>query len=302
MIEQKPGFNLEEWRIKKALRRQKQHQTNLLRAKSMHKFRIRESSEIKQNNKIKLSEKIYIGCSGWFYWKWKGKIYPKESKTSEWFNIYRKKFYTVELNAPFYSWPTLNTVRTWYKQAKTNHFIYTIKVSELITHIRKFVGTKELIKDFDIIADVLGKRFGCFLYQCPPSFKFTSARLKRIVKQLNLNRRNVIEFRHKSWWNKEVYDTFRKHNIIFCSSSSPKLPDDLIQTADDIYIRFHGKSKWYKHHYTKQELAEWVKKIKKSKASHIWAYFNNDWEGNAVFNAKEFIKQLKKNDNNFIRN
>ncbi len=293
MIAQNPKLNLEEWRARKALRRQKQQQTNLLRAKAMHKFRIQKSTKSLPIQKIKLSDKLYVGCSGWFYWHWREIFYPKESKTNEWFDIYSKKFNTVELNAPFYSWPTLNTVKTWYKQAKANNFIYTIKVSELITHIKRFVGTKELIKDFDIIADVLGEKFGGFLYQCPPSFKFTSARLKRIVKQLNLKRRNVIEFRHISWWNQEVYEMFRKHNIIFCSCSSPNFPDELIKSADDIYIRFHGKSEWYKHNYTKTELAEWVKKIKKSKAKHIWAYFNNDSEGYATFNAQELIKQLK---------
>ncbi len=272
-------MDLEEWRARKASRRQKQRQTNLLRAKSMHKFRIQKINKPGSIHKIKLSDKLYIGCSGWFYWHWREKFYPNNSKTTEWFNLYRKIFYTVELNAPFYSWPTLNTVKTCYKQAKTNHFVYTIKVSELITHIKKFVGTQELIKDFDIIADILGERFGCFLYQCPPSFKFTSARLKRIVKQLNLKRRNVIEFRHISWWNQEVYDTFRENHIMFCSCSSPTFPDELIKTTDEIYIRFHGKSKWYTHNYTKHELAEWVDKIKQSKARHIWAYFNNDREG-----------------------
>jgi uncharacterized protein YecE (DUF72 family) len=39
---------------------------------------------------------------------------------------------TVELNAPFYGWPTVATVKTWLRQAQED-FVYTIKVSELIT-------------------------------------------------------------------------------------------------------------------------------------------------------------------------
>jgi uncharacterized protein YecE (DUF72 family) len=53
-------------------------------------------------------------------------------------------------------------------------------------------------------------------------------------------RRNVVEFRHRSWWNQDVYAAFRKPGTIFCSCSAPRLPDDLITTADEIYIRFHG--------------------------------------------------------------
>jgi hypothetical protein len=51
-------------------------------------------------------------------------------------------------------------------------------------------------------------------------------------------RRNVVEFRHKSWWNEDVYAAFREAGIIFCSCSGPRLPNDLIKTADEIYVRF----------------------------------------------------------------
>lgn len=285
-----------EWKARKFERRTIQRKANLIRVKSMHKFRLEKPTDLSTNKQIILSEKFYIGCSGWFYWEWKGILYPEKSKPSEWFNLYCKQFDTVELNAPFYSWPTIATVKTWYRQATSKKFVYAIKIPELITHIKKFAGTKELIKDFDIVADILGEKFGCFLYQCPPTFKYTQARLKRIVNQLNLQRRNVVEFRHISWWNQEVYETFRKYNIIFCSCSSPKFPDELIKTADDVYIRFHGKSKWYKHDYSKEELAEWVGQIKKSKAKRIWAYFNNTAEGHAIPNSQEFIKQLKNNN------
>ena len=67
-------------------------------------------------------------------------------------------------------------------------------------------------------------------------------------------RRNVVEFRHGSWWNEDVYAAFRETGTIFCSCSGPLLPDALIKTADDIYIRFHGLTRWYRHDYTKEEL------------------------------------------------
>jgi uncharacterized protein YecE (DUF72 family) len=52
---------------------------------------------------------------------------------------------------------------------------------------------------------------GCFLFRLPPSYRYTNARLKEIVSQLDPARRNVIEFRHASWWNEEVYSAFRKN-------------------------------------------------------------------------------------------
>lgn len=199
----------------------------------------------------------------------------------------------MELNAPFYSWPTLATVKTWIQQAEhSSSFVYTIKVSELITHVKKFSRTRELVLDFGHIADLLGPRFGCFLFQLPPSFTFTPARLKAIVSQLDPARRNVVEFRHRSWWNDAVYRAFQKHGIIFCSCSGPRLPDELIKTADDVYVRFHGTTRWYRHDYSTEELTVWAQRIHDSDARQSWIYFNNDRDGHAIKNARELLSLL----------
>ena len=60
-------------------------------------------------------------------------------------------------------------VKAWKRQPKTRNFVYTVKVCELITHIKKFKGTKTLVKDFGMIADILDDRMGCFLFQLPPA-------------------------------------------------------------------------------------------------------------------------------------
>jgi uncharacterized protein YecE (DUF72 family) len=128
----------------------------------------------------------------------------------------------------------------------------------------------------------------------PPSFRYTPARLARLISQLEPHRRNVVEFRHKSWWNADVFAAFRESAVIFCSTSGPRLPDELVKTADDIYIRFHGATQWYRHDYSKIELATWAERIRASGAKHVWAYFNNDRNGNAIKNARELLRQLRK--------
>ncbi len=181
----------------------------------------------------------------------------------------------MELNAPFYSWPTVATVNSWIRQAGRREFVYTVKVCDLITHVKRFAGTKELVRDFGLITDLLGPLMGCFIFQLPPSFHYTPARMKKILGQLDHRRRNVVEFRHKSWWNEAVYGAFRETGTVFCSCSGPRLPDELIKTADDIYIRFHGTQQWYRYDYTKEELAVWAKRIDVCGAKTVWAYFNN---------------------------
>jgi uncharacterized protein YecE (DUF72 family) len=139
---------------------------------------------------------------------------------------------------------------------------------------------------------LLGPSMGCFLFQLPPSFHYTPARLKAIVSQLDPARRNVVEFRHQSWWNSKVFAAFRKAGIIFCSCSGPKLPDELVKTADDIYIRFHGKTKWYQHDYGEAELECWKDRISGCGTRRVWAYFNNDRDAHALKNAEAFLHIL----------
>jgi uncharacterized protein YecE (DUF72 family) len=291
-----PLLTLEERRARRQERREKQREINISRAAKMHAQRLAHEKEVEldfKEPKLFLRDKYLVGCSGWFYWHWRGLFYPEGMPTSQWFDHYAKNFRTVELNAPFYSWPTLRTVQTWKRQAAQHDLVYTIKVSELITHVKRFNGTKTLVRDFGLIADLLGDRMGCFLFQLPPSYHYTPGRLKSILGQLDHSRRNVVEFRHRSWWNEAVFKAFRKTGTTFCSCSGPGLPDDLIKTADDIYIRFHGTKKWYRHDYSTEELQEWTKKIRKSKAKRAWIYFNNDREGYALRNARELIKKLK---------
>lgn len=280
---------------RRKLRREKQRMENVGRAKKMHDARILDED---QNITTKAGNstlpKVLVGCSGWFYWHWRGTFYPDDLPTRDWFAHYSKRFDTVELNAPFYSWPTVGTVKGWTRQSGRRKFVFTVKASELITHTKKFSKTGELIRDFGYIADMLGSKMGCFLFQMPPSFHYTPARLKRIVTQLDPLRRNVVEFRHKSWWNPRVYVAFRDAGIIFCSCSGPRLPEDLILTREEGYIRFHGTKQWYRHNYTDSELTAWADKVAKSGAKRIWAYFNNDREGYALSNARSFRKLLKR--------
>lgn len=282
-----------ERRARRQLRREKQREANVGRAAKMHKARMTGNLDLLPHTAGEIS-KVNIGCSGWFYWHWRGDFYPADLPTKQWFRHYAEHFRTVELNAPFYAWPTIATVQSWRRQAGQRQFVYTVKVCELITHVKRFQRTKQLVEDFSFIADMLGPMMGCFLFQLPPGFHYTLARLKAILGQLDHRRRNVVEFRHASWWNETVFSAFRDTGAIFCSCSGPGLPDVLIKTSKDIYVRFHGTRQWYRHDYSKQELTLWANRIGESNAERVWAYFNNDRYGHATRNAKALSRLLQK--------
>jgi len=276
-------LTVEERRERRRLRREKQREDNVGRAAKMHVARLRMLNA-SPKSPPELKSAVHVGCSGWRYWKWRDSYYSGVPQ-ADWFEHYAKGFDTVEINASFYSWPTTANVQAWRRQPGKRKLLYAVKVCELITHVKRFKGTKTLIRDFGMIADILGDRMGCFLFQLPPSYRFTKTRLNAIVGQLDPARRNVVEFRHASWWNEEVYDSFRKAGIIFCSSSGPRLPDVLIRTADEIYVRLHGPKRWYRHDYSREELVEWANRIEVSGAKRVWIYFNNDNEAHAPKNA-----------------
>ena len=279
-------MTLEEWRQKRQARRDKQRLDNVKRAAKMRVLRLSAEIPTRRGSPPGMGTQYFIGCSGRFYWKWRGAFYPADLSTADWFKYYASRFDTVEINASFYSWPTRAGINTWLRAAGRRKFVYTVKVCELITHIKKFTGTATLVRDFGIIADLLEDRMGCFLYQLPPSYHYSPSRLKTILAQLDHSRRNVVEFRHASWWTEKVYKAFRETGTIFCSCSAPRLPDQLIKTADDIYIRFHGKERWYRHDYTKAELTDWKERVVASGAKRVWIYFNNDFGAYAPKNAR----------------
>lgn len=246
---------------------------------------------------IKMDSYARVGCSGWYYWHWKGRVYPADLPTGQWLAFYQQTFDTVELNAPFYRWPKPATVKNWGRQAGPG-FQYSIKVNQTITHEKRFKNTRKLILEFYKLAEPLADHLGCFLFQLPPSFHCTPARLRAIVDQLDPHYRNVIEFRHPSWWNDDVFDAFGRANLIFCSVSAPRLPTELVRTGDIIYLRFHGAARWYRHDYTDAELEEWAGKVRNCSPKEAWLYFNNDFNGCAFRNARTMKKLLATPDLN----
>jgi uncharacterized protein YecE (DUF72 family) len=226
----------------------------------------------------------YLGCSGWHYKDWKNSFYKGVPK-KDWFDYYAKKFNTVEINSSFYRFPKPKTGKKWYDEAPSG-FTYSIKANRIITHYKKFNETKRLIDDFYKAVSETKEKLGCVLFQLHPNLHYDEELLDEIIRQLDKRRKNVIEFRHESWWNKKVYKKMEQNNLIFCIVSSPELPKDFVKTNEDIYIRFHGEGEnWYHYDYSDNELKKFAEKIKKSGAKNVWAYFNNDYNAHAPNNC-----------------
>lgn len=237
-------------------------------------------------------EKIYIGCSGFYNNYWKGSLYPEDAKSKDFLTLYSQRFNAVEINSTFYRKPTAKTLIKWFDETPED-FKFFIKIPKTISHEKRLENCKEEITEFcNHIETHLKKKLAGFLYQFPPSFKNTEENLKLITENLDYRFLNVIEFRHESWWDEEIYKTLKDHNNIFSSVSFPgKLSEELIINSNDIlYYRLHGKPILYKSEYSEDFLNELADKIQNSdKKSYV--FFNNTW-GNAAIKNGIYLKKI----------
>lgn len=232
-----------------------------------------------------MKNSIKVGCSSFNNRFWKGVFYPEDLPTKEWFSFYCQHFNTYEFNGSFYKFPTARVLENWFNKTP-DQFLFSIKVHKEITHIKRLVECETLIADFyQIASSALKHKLGPILFQFPPSFKYSEENLERLVQSLDLNFKNVVEFRHESWWNQKVWDVFKSKNIIFCSVNYPNLPETIFDEGSFIYVRLHGKLKLFYSNYADEELIEIKNKIGKKEA---FVYFNNTASTAGIVNALTF--------------
>ncbi len=233
----------------------------------------------------------HIGCSGFHYKEWKQVFYPEGLAQKNWFEYYSSRFDTLELNVTFYRYPTMSLLENWYNKSPA-HFLFAVKAPRFITHYRKFVNAAEqLILFYDTIQKGLKEKLGAVLFQLPPGLVYSEEKMQQVVQALDPHFPNVIECRHSSWWNKKVYRTFKKHHVCFCSHSYPGLPEDVVQTTELLYYRFHGRPKLYHSAYTKKQLQHVANEIVSTKANTSFIFFNNTAGTGAIKNA-EYLKRF----------
>lgn len=183
--------------------------------------------------------------------------------------------------------PEETTVENWYSKVGSQ-FLFAVKASRMITHYQKLVNIDGSLKLVLGRMKLLKKKLGPILYQLPSSLKKDYKLLKKFLNKLPKRLRQVVEFRDKSWIDKEIFGALRGRNIAYCIISMSEFPVVLEITADFTYIRMHGSSSLYGSCYQKDELRGWALRIKDFLASgkDTYIYSNNDVQGYAVTNAQ----------------
>jgi uncharacterized protein YecE (DUF72 family) len=231
-----------------------------------------------------------IGTSGWNYPHWNEIFYPVARPKSRWLEFYAECFDTVELNATFYGLPKPKTFENW-KQRTPDHFLWAIKANKYITHTKRLKEPKEPLERLYAAACALGEKLGPILFQLPPSLPFNQEEFESFCQSVDSSQRHVLEVRHRSWIDDELFCLLERYNMAFCiADSAGRYPLHETVTADFIYIRLHGSKKLYASDYSEEELQTWAQKIK-DWGKDTYIYFDNDFEGYAVKNARR-LKEI----------
>ncbi len=237
----------------------------------------------------------HIGCSGFHYKEWKGIFYPEKLPVRRWFEYYCTRFNTLELNVTFYRFPQLSALQRWY-QVSPDGFSFSVKAPRLITHYKKFVDCSEQLTDFyDTVTEGLAEKLAVVLFQFPPSFAYTPDKLELLLTQLRDGVTNVLEFRHVSWWNNDVFKALEERKLVFSGASHPRLPDEAVITAPVAYYRFHGIPTIYFSSYSDNYLKSVADQLLKSASRKVYVYFNNTATAAAIDNASWLEKYIAGN-------
>jgi uncharacterized protein YecE (DUF72 family) len=252
---------------------------------------------------------VYVGTSGFSYPEWVGVIYPPGTPTGKMLETYSGMFDAVEINATFYRPPGSKTFER-YPERTGGHLKIAVKLHSTFTHER--TADREDAKDFKEAVEPLEEsgQFVGYLAQFPQSFHHTAQAREHVEKLRGLfpDAPLVCEFRHRSWWRRDVLEFLKELGVSMSSVDAPEIPAlpprAATFTAEPGYVRLHGRNKdeWYEgreprytYKYDSEALKEWLAKVKKLvvKSRTVLIFFNNHPFGYSAMDAGEFLNLLR---------
>jgi uncharacterized protein YecE (DUF72 family) len=136
----------------------------------------------------------------------------------------------------------------------------------------------------------LGPALGPNLVQLPPRWRRDPGRLDEFLSAAPSDVRWAVEFREPSWLHDDVFAVLERHGAALCLHDLVA-DHPWIRTTDWTYVRFHGPAaleRKYHGRYTgrrlrrpAERLGEWL-----DEGVDVYAYFNNDFHGDAVVDAQ----------------
>jgi uncharacterized protein YecE (DUF72 family) len=239
---------------------------------------------------------IHIGTSGWSYNHWRGPFYPETIRSPDMLRFYAGTFDTVEINNSFYHLPLPSVFERW-RESTPERFLFSVKASRYITHIKRLRDPLDTLERFLDAAEVLEHKLGPILFQLPPRWPFDPDRLAVFLDALPSTHTYVFEFRDQSWHCDEALGMLREHECAFCIYELAGVRSPLALTASTVYVRLHGPDGSYAGSYSPRALRTWTRRFEQwaSEGRDVYCYFDNDQLAYAAKNAESIRAYVARN-------
>lgn len=167
---------------------------------------------------------VRVGCSGWMYDDWRGRLYPEGLAKKRWLERYAEVFDNVEVNSTFYRLASRDAVVDWVERTPED-FVFSVKASRYLTHMKRLADLDRGVSRFyeRIEPMVESGKLGPVLWQLPENFHRDDERLDSALAALPEGR-HCFEFRHPSWFTPEVYDLLRNRGVALVVGDHPERP------------------------------------------------------------------------------
>ena len=259
--------------------------------------------------------KILVGPAGWSYADWEGIVYPRHKPRGFHEATYLAQYFdTIEINTSFYNPIRPDVAKSWVEKVRHNpSFQFTAKLWKRFTHERNASRKDEQICKQGLEPLAAAGRLGAVLLQFPWSFKNTRENheyMSGLFMQF-MEYPLVVEVRHSSWNQPEVFDRLRAQGVGFCNIDQPVIgrslgPSEHV-TMPVGYVRLHGRNyeHWftanehpeerYNYLYSPEELKPWAERVGNiaRAASVVFVITNNHYQGKAIANALQLIGILR---------
>ena len=229
----------------------------------------------------------WIGTSGFQYSEWKGNFYPEDLPAAKMLPFYAERLSTTEINYTFHRIPSAKTIENWNKLTPAR-FQFALKAPQKITHFARLRDCADTMRYFHDVISGLGEKLGPVLFQLPPNFKKDTLLLADFVNSFPSGMRGAFEFRHKSWFEDEVFEALKARNVALCIADTEDLTTPQIAAADYGYLRLRRED------YSKADVDRWAEYVRgqDKRWTDAFIYFKHEEAGIGPKLAKQMMEIL----------